>query len=57
MLEIKNLTKVYSDGTEAVKNVSFTSFQVPGMGFEPAIIAAAVTSEKGKVTENSLTIH
>ena len=33
------------------KNISFTSFQVPGMGFEPTVIANAVTSEKGKVTD------
>jgi peptidyl-prolyl cis-trans isomerase D len=33
------------------KNISFTSFQVPGMGFEPTVIANAVTSEKGKISE------
>lgn len=33
------------------KNISFSSFQVPGMGFEPAVIAKAVTIEKGQITE------
>jgi len=32
------------------KNISFSSFQLP-MGYEPAIIAKAVTSEKGQVSE------
>lgn len=33
------------------KNLSFTSRSVAGLGFEPAVIAKAVTSEKGKVSE------
>jgi peptidyl-prolyl cis-trans isomerase D len=32
------------------KNVSFSAFQIPGMGYEPVVIANVVTVDKNKVT-------
>lgn len=34
---------------EEARNVSFSSYQIPGLGFEPAVIAEAVINDKGKV--------
>jgi peptidyl-prolyl cis-trans isomerase D len=44
--------KLNSEVFEA-RNISFSSFQIPGarIGYEPLMIAIAVTSEKGKISE------
>ncbi|NJO92025.1 MAG: hypothetical protein HC831_25905 [Chloroflexia bacterium] len=49
--DLASLAQKIRKEVKEAKNISFTSFQVPGMGFEPTVIANAVTSEKGKISE------
>jgi peptidyl-prolyl cis-trans isomerase D len=42
--------KMKTDVREA-KNISFSSIQIPAMGYEPYVIATAVTNEKGKISQ------
>jgi len=48
---LSSLAQKLNKEVKEAKNISFTAFQIPGMGYEPAVIATAVTSEKGKVSE------
>jgi peptidyl-prolyl cis-trans isomerase D len=49
--DLTAMAQKLNTNVKEAKNISFTSGQIPGMGFEPAVIANAVTSEKGKVSE------
>ncbi|MFN8257928.1 MAG: SurA N-terminal domain-containing protein [Bacteroidales bacterium] len=48
---ISALAQALKANVQEAKNISFSSFQIPGMGFEPAVIAHAVTSEKDKLSK------
>ncbi|MDF1548710.1 MAG: peptidylprolyl isomerase, partial [Bacteroidales bacterium] len=48
--DLPSLAQKLNTEVKEAKNISFTAFQIPGMGYEPAVIATAVTAEKGKIS-------
>ncbi len=47
--DLNSIAGKLNTNVEEARNVSFSSFQIPGLGFEPAVIAEAVSNEKNKV--------
>jgi len=47
--DLNSIAGKLNTSVEEAKNVSFSSFQIPGLGFEPAVIAQSVSNEKAKV--------
>ena len=50
-LDLPGLAQKFDTEIREAKTISFSTFQIPGLGYEPKVIATAVTSEKGKVSE------
>ncbi len=48
---IQTIAQTLKAQVQEAKNISFSSFQIQGMGFEPAVLASAVTSEKNKISK------
>ncbi len=48
--DLRGIASKLNTNVEEVRNVSFSSFQVQGLGFEPSVVAEAVSAEKNKVT-------
>ncbi len=48
---IEVLSQSLKTDIQEAKNISFSSFQIQGMGYEPAILATAVTSLKDKLSK------
>ena len=49
--DLETLASKLSTKVKEARNISFTSFQIPGMGYEPKVIASAVTLDKGKISQ------
>jgi len=49
--DIETLASKLSKEVKEARNISFTSFQIPGMGYEPKVIATAISLEKDKMSE------
>ncbi|RLD80495.1 MAG: peptidylprolyl isomerase [Bacteroidetes bacterium] len=47
--DLNSIASKLNVNVEEARNVSFSSFSIPGLGFEPAVIAEAVNSEKNKI--------
>jgi len=48
--DISALAQKLNAQVQEAKNVSFSTIQIPAVGYEPKVIATAVTSEKGKLS-------
>jgi peptidyl-prolyl cis-trans isomerase D len=49
--DLTGLSQKLKTNVREAKNVSFTSFTIPGLGYEPVVIATVVTNEKGKISQ------
>lgn len=47
--DLNSIAGKLNSNVEEARNVSFSSFSIPGLGFEPAVIAEAVNIEKNKI--------
>ncbi|MEN8121345.1 MAG: SurA N-terminal domain-containing protein [Bacteroidota bacterium] len=47
--DLNSMASKLNATVEEARNVSFSSFQIPGLGFEPSVIAEAVNNEKSKI--------
>jgi len=47
--DLNSIAGKLNTNVEEARNVSFSSFQIPGLGFEPTVIAESVNNEKNKV--------
>lgn len=47
--DLASVAGALNTNVEEARNVSFSSFQIPGLGFEPTVIAESVNNEKNKV--------
>ena len=47
--DLNSIASNLNTNVEEARNVSFSSFSIPGIGFEPAVIAEAVNNEKNKI--------
>ena len=48
--DLETLADKLSTEVKEARNISFTSFQIPGMGYEPNVIAYAVSLDKEKIS-------
>jgi len=49
--DLETLASKLSKEVKEARNISFSSFQVPGMGYEPNVIAYAVSLDKEKISK------
>ena len=47
--DLNSIASKLNTTVEEARNVSFSSLQIPGLGFEPSVIAEAVNNDKNKV--------
>jgi len=49
--DLETLASKLSKEVKEARNISFTSFQIPGIGYEPNVIANAISLEKNKASK------